>query len=283
MFSPMRRSPLRHPLAILRTTIGLTQKEMADLVDRTPSTIQSVELGKLPLSEDLAMLIAEATGVDPGWLLEDDPTTPPRKGPTAMGMGSGTGDYGRPEFEFHRAFLESPVASPEELKATYQAALRSRAAGHKLVTMPLPVLKRAMLVKKKMALEVIDSVMVRNLKAVLDQTVTSEAGDLIRWKIRQFLQTLTEDYHLPALDEAIAPDPSDQEIVVAEVPTTQPPHKSPKKGAKPGKPSTRVQYSFDVDEDASTESRLLELSAGKPGAAPSVTVSRAPRVKKNPK
>jgi hypothetical protein len=118
---------------------------------------------------------------------------------------------------------------------------------------------------------------------VLDQTVTSEAGDLIRWKIRQFLQTLTEDYHLPALDEAIAPDPSDQEIVVAEVPTTQPPHKSPKKGAKPGKPSTRVQYSFDVDEDASPESRLLELSAGKPGAAPTVTVSRTPRTKKNPK
>jgi hypothetical protein len=125
--------------------------------------------------------------------------------------------------------------------------------------------------------------MVRKLKAVLDQTVTSEAGDLIRWKIRQFLQTLAEDYHLSAHDQATAPDPHDQEVVVAEVPTTQPPHKSPKKGAKPGKPSTKVRYSFDVDEDVSTESRLLELSAGKPGAAPTVTVPRIPRAKKKSK
>ena len=280
MLSPMRRSPLRHPLAILRTTIGLTQKEMADLVNRAPSTIQSVELGKLPLSEDLAMLIAEATGVDPGWLLEEDPTTPPRKGPTAMGMGSGTGDYGRPEFEFHRAFLESPVASNEELKAAYQTALRSRAAGQKLVTMPLPVLKRAMLAKKKKALDLLDTVMVRNLKAVLDQTVTSEAGDLIRWKIRQFLQTLAEDYHLSAFDQAAAPDPFEQEAVVTEVPTAPPPGKLSIKGARPSKPGTTVRYLFDVDEDASTESRLLDLSAGKPGGAPTVTVPRAKRIRK---
>jgi hypothetical protein len=195
-------------------------------------------------------------------------------------MGSGTGAYGRPEFEFHRAFLESPVASSEELKAAYQAALRSRAAGQKLVTMPLPVLKRAMLAKKKKALDLLDSVMVRNLKAVLDQTVTSEAGDLIRWKIRQFLQTLAEDYHLSAYDEAAAPDPFDQEVVVAEVPTTKAPGKPPKSGGKPGKHSTKVQYAFDVDDDASTETRLLELSAGKPGGAPTVTVSRAKKIRK---
>ena len=37
---------------------------------------------------------------------------------------------------------------------------------------------------------------------------------------------------------------------------------------------------FDVDEDASTESRLLDLSAGKPGGAPTVTVPRAKRIRK---
>jgi len=240
----MRLSPLLHPLAILRTTIGLTQKEMADLVHRTPSTIQSVELGKLPLSEDLAMLIAEATGVDPGWLLEGDPAVPPRKGPTAMGMGSGTGVYGRAEFEFHRAFLESPIASAEELEATYQAALKSSAAGEKLITMPLPVMKRAMLAKKKEILKVLDQVAVRKLKAVLDQTATSEAGDLIRWKIRQFLQTLAEEYSL-SLDEAIAPEPSEAKIIAAEVPAKEAPTTSGKKTTtRARKPRTKVNFSF---------------------------------------
>ena len=217
---------------------------MADLVDRTPSTIQSVELGKLPLSEDLAMLIAEATGVDPGWLLEGNPAVPPRKGPTAMGMGSGTGVYGRAEFEFHRAFLESPVASAEELEATYKAALKSSAAGEKLVTMPLPVMKRAMLAKKKEMLEVLDYVMVRNLKSVLDQTVTSEAGDLVRWKIRQFLQTLAEDHFL-SLDVAVPPDPSDMEVITAQCPAGQPPKTSGQATAiKPGKSKTKVNFAF---------------------------------------
>lgn len=75
------------------------------------STIQSVELGKLPLSEELAMLIAEATGVDSGWLLEGNPDTTPRKGLTTIGTGSGTGEFTRVDYEFHRAFLESPVAT----------------------------------------------------------------------------------------------------------------------------------------------------------------------------
>jgi transcriptional regulator with XRE-family HTH domain len=76
----MRVSPLRHPLAILRTIIRLTQKEMADLVQRSPRTIQAIELGQLPLSEELAMVIAQETGIDAGWLLEKNPATPPREG-----------------------------------------------------------------------------------------------------------------------------------------------------------------------------------------------------------
>ena len=199
---PMRPSPLRHPLAILRTTIGLTQKEMAGLVNRAARTIQAVELGKLSLSEDLAMLIAQATGVDAGWLLEKDPAVPPRKGTTAMGMGSGTGEYGRKEFEFHRAFLQSPVASSQEMKAAYQAARQSKTDGKKLVTVPLPVLKKALLAKKQELLQHHDQAMLRNLKSVLDQTITVEAGDLVRWKIGEFLQSLRQEYHLTALSSA---------------------------------------------------------------------------------
>ena len=112
-------------------------------VARATRTIQAVELGQLPLSKELGMEIAEATGVDFGWLMEGDPSDPPRKGITAMGTGyGGSGTYGRAEFEFHRAFLESPVASSAEVQAAYRAALKSTKAGDKLITSALPVLKR---------------------------------------------------------------------------------------------------------------------------------------------
>ena len=72
----MRPSPLRHPLAVLRQLIGISQKEMADHVDRTPATIQAIELKKLNLSEDLAAKIEEETGVSAAWLLAGDVTRP---------------------------------------------------------------------------------------------------------------------------------------------------------------------------------------------------------------
>jgi hypothetical protein len=39
-----------------------------------------VALDTLPLSGDLARALAEATGIDGGWLLEGDPDAPPRWG-----------------------------------------------------------------------------------------------------------------------------------------------------------------------------------------------------------
>ena len=245
----MRPSPLRHPLAILRATIGLTQKEMAGLVNRAARTIQAVELGKLPLSEDLAMLIAEATGVDAGWLLANNPATPPRKGATALGMGSGTGVYGRAEFEFHRAFLQSPVASSAEMKAAYQAAVKSRAGGNHLVTLSLPVLKKALLDKKKAMLQHNDQVMLRNLKAVLDQTVTADAGDLIRWKIGEFLQSLCEEYRLSALSSENASDPNDLDVLTVALPEAKLPDLSRQKsGVAKRKRKSKVHFAFPPTE-----------------------------------
>lgn len=99
----MRHSPLRHPLAVLRITIGLNQKEMGDLVKRARVTIQAVELGKMPLSEGLACRIAEATGVELKWLLDGDPTAPLRK--------AGGGSYTRADYERHRASREIPAST----------------------------------------------------------------------------------------------------------------------------------------------------------------------------
>ena len=65
MCSLMRPSPQRHTLAVLRTLIGLTQKEMAQLLDCSTPTIQAIELGKLKLSLDLAQRVQFQTGVHP--------------------------------------------------------------------------------------------------------------------------------------------------------------------------------------------------------------------------
>src|SRR3954447_19679671 len=86
MSNQMRPSPMRHTLAILRTTIGLTQKELAVLTGRAARTVQAIELGQLPLSEELALRIAKETGVDEGWLLEGDTSVPPQMGRALLGF-----------------------------------------------------------------------------------------------------------------------------------------------------------------------------------------------------
>jgi transcriptional regulator with XRE-family HTH domain len=72
----MRRSPKRHPLAVLRLTLGLTQKEMADVAGTATITVKSIESGKRPLKEKLAEHIAAITGVQLYWLLGGDPRAP---------------------------------------------------------------------------------------------------------------------------------------------------------------------------------------------------------------
>jgi transcriptional regulator with XRE-family HTH domain len=72
----MRPSPFRHTLAVLRTAIGLTQKEMATLAECSTPTIQAIELGKLRLSDKLGQLIARNTGASLTWLMADDTTRP---------------------------------------------------------------------------------------------------------------------------------------------------------------------------------------------------------------
>jgi transcriptional regulator with XRE-family HTH domain len=68
----MRPSPRRHNLARLRLFLNLRQPEMAKHAGCSVHTIQSVELGRLRLSEELARRISAATGVHFRWLLEND-------------------------------------------------------------------------------------------------------------------------------------------------------------------------------------------------------------------
>ena len=67
----------RHPLAVLRRIARLTQKDLATLVDRSIRTVQSIEIGRLPLSRDLAVRISHETGASLQWLLSNDPQAAP--------------------------------------------------------------------------------------------------------------------------------------------------------------------------------------------------------------
>lgn len=107
----MRPSQLKHPVAVLRKIIGLGQKELADLIGCSISTLQSIELGpeRLALSAELAQKIAEQTGVSVQWLAKGDPSVRPS---TWNG-----GPYDRAFFEYVRAeYLRSPTRAPTDVQ-----------------------------------------------------------------------------------------------------------------------------------------------------------------------
>ena len=96
----MRPSPQRHPLAVLRTLIGFTQKEMAQILECSTATVQAVELGKLRLSERLAQQTVLVTGVSLDWLLAGDVEKPP--------LHRDERPYVRADFDNAQAVLQRP-------------------------------------------------------------------------------------------------------------------------------------------------------------------------------
>lgn len=71
-----RPSKKKHPLALLRIELGLLQKQLADIAGCSTGAIQSIELKRLKLSEELAARISENTGVSVRWLLAGEPKGP---------------------------------------------------------------------------------------------------------------------------------------------------------------------------------------------------------------
>ena len=194
MFSPMRRSPLSHPLAVLRTTIGLTQKELGGLVNRAARTIQSIELCKLPLTEELALRIAEATGADEGWLFEGNPDTPPRKGLTLLQAGRGPGVYTKDDYEYHRAYLELPLATKEQADAAFNEA--EKRGADKPDYGNLLIQKSSVRVNQMAIIDLIDRDLIAQLQRLLIQTKLSDDMRVVRWKSRRFLEDLAREFSL---------------------------------------------------------------------------------------
>jgi len=63
------RSLKKTPVAVLRSMLELSVDEFAGLIGKAPSTITSLESGRLALSEETAFKIKHQTGVSLEWLL----------------------------------------------------------------------------------------------------------------------------------------------------------------------------------------------------------------------
>ena len=72
----MKIEKAKSTLAVLRVTLKLRQKEMADFLGVTIGTIQSIETNRLMLSKKLAERAGFETGVNPQWLLDNDISKP---------------------------------------------------------------------------------------------------------------------------------------------------------------------------------------------------------------
>ena len=186
----MQRSPLLHPLAILRKTVGLTQKEMGDLVNRAARTIQSIELNKLPLTEELALRIAEATGADEAWLFAGDPSVPPQKGVTLVNAGRGDGEYTKADYEFYRAYVETKLWDDKAFEATLKKA---KAEGKQAEVVELIETKVDLMAKQQWFIENADKQLVAEFQLILAETKLNDNLRIARWKIRRFLDDLAKE------------------------------------------------------------------------------------------
>lgn len=82
-------------VAVVRAITGLSVESFAEMIEKSVATVRSLESGRLKLSPNLAHKIMTETGVSLEWLLEDDPTAPPR----------GRWDFLSPQ-DFHRDYFE---------------------------------------------------------------------------------------------------------------------------------------------------------------------------------
>ena len=201
----MRPSPLRHTLAILRTTIGLTQKDLAGLVDRAPRTIQSIELGHLPLSEELALRIAHETGVDESWLLQGDTSVPPRRGAALQAIRHRQRPYNREDYEWQRSYNEAPTAPQSELADVVKQGPK---AGEKSVRITLPQAKAMVHAARPVMLESSDEKLLAAMAHFFKVTYRNPDALLVRWKLRRLLETLAEERSIPLPSRELGTDPT---------------------------------------------------------------------------
>lgn len=73
----VNESKAKHVVAWVREQLGLTQGQLANMIGSSRHTIQSIELGRMALSERFAYALNEATGIRAKWFLANELGAPP--------------------------------------------------------------------------------------------------------------------------------------------------------------------------------------------------------------
>lgn len=220
----MRPSPFRHPLAVLRSIAGITQKELATISGCSTPTIQAVELGKLKLSESLALKIAHATGVDVAWLLDGDPAVEPRMGVVAPWQEKDGSEYDRGHYEYYRSFIEAKAYTFEEYKPLEAELNRTN-----WQNTPPGVQKAQHLWEMAQVMQGADKQLSLCLEKLLHETCDRDSGPIVRWKIRRLFEELGREHSvklqvLPTREEALKV--LEQSYAGAEPPEDEEPQKN---------------------------------------------------------
>ena len=80
------QSKRKTTVAVLRQTLELSVEEFAKLIGKSVTTINSLESGRLKLSEETAFVISRETGIGRSWLLKNKPKEKPRVFDVAEGV-----------------------------------------------------------------------------------------------------------------------------------------------------------------------------------------------------
>lgn len=94
-------------VAVLRQELGLSAEEFGQLIGKSVSTVEKLDSGVLPLSEETAQTISKETGVDMRWLLAGEPKEEPYE-PYFTDVENGVQPFTKEVFERVQARKQKP-------------------------------------------------------------------------------------------------------------------------------------------------------------------------------
>lgn len=157
----MPKANFKTTISLLRKACGKSQTDMAGLLGRTVHTVASLESGKHPLTEELAVIASRKTGCSARWLLEADISKPI------------IDSYGR---AFDHAAFKKIEGNRMKMKTIPEDKLANIVAHHSRGALPLALAVH---------------------RLVADAARLHKDPDLMAWKINKMLNELATESGIP--------------------------------------------------------------------------------------
>ena len=124
------------------------------------------------------------------------------------------GPYTKEDFEWQRAYNESPMAPPKEME---EAVKRDLETGDGSSGMTLPQMKAAMVAVKPILMEEMNRNLLRAMKHLLKETTMEPTALLMRWKLRRLMEEMAKELDV----ELPWPGPEEENDQLARPPKTR--------------------------------------------------------------